>query len=571
MRRLRYRGAALATVIGALSASVGSVSAVLPRAALGQSRPEVSLISVARDGSPANGRSELPSTNANASVIAFKSTASNLIVSDQNNAIDVYLYNAETQLIERIPGRTSFPPPDPDGESFPPGLDFSGNIVGFGSAARNLVRNDLNQQVDAFVYDRAAGRTEILTLVLDEVDEGSLGGRVPDLPVSLNADGNLVAFTSGSDHLVPNDRNEVFDVFLYNRNTDETELISVANLGGGGERSGNDLSAGAAVSADGNFVVFCSEASNLTTGTPEDFAGIFLRNRIDRTTRQIATLQQRRCQQREFAPAISENGSYVGFVSDLPLDGGDTNGVSDVFVWHDGSIVRVSEAPGGGSANGPSSFVSISANGMFVAFQSSASNLVDGDDNQNSDVFVADVIDRRIARASETAGGDDFPAPSGAPRISPDGITVVFQSNAPLSGEDTNNFTDIYSVINVLSFTPTPTPTTPTETPTQGPPTSTPPPTATSNGGTPTPTSNSGTVTPGTTTPSTSTATVVPTTPGGGGSPTPTGTVKKGGGGGGCSCRIDPDTNRPADPAPWHALLLPALLWGWRRRSATKP
>lgn len=570
MRLLGRRAARLVMVVGALGASLAASLGSLPATARAQ-RPEVSLITVGRDGAPANGRSELPTASGDASTIGFKSAASNLIASDNNNSIDVFVYRREDGRIERIPRRTSFPPSDPDGESFPPGLDYSGDVVGFASAARNLVRNDLNQQVDAFAYVRSTERTEILTLVLDEVEEGSLGGRVPDLPVSVSANGILVVFTSGSDFLVDNDRNEVFDVFLYNRDSDETELISVANLGGGGERSGNDLSASGAISGDGNFVVFCSEASNLTTGTPEDFAGIFLRNRLDRTTRQIATLGQRRCLQREFSPAISELGNYVAFTSDLQLDDQDTNGVSDVFVWHDGTIVRVTEGFDGSPANGPSSFASISANGMFVAFQSSASNLIEGDDNQNTDVFVVDLIDRRIARASETAGGEDFPAASGAPRISPDGITVVFQSDAPLAPEDVNSFTDIYSVVNVLSFTPTPTPTTPTETPT---PTVAPATATATRSGTPTPTTgnggptstpdNGGTETPGTATP-------VGTTPGNGGTATPTnGGGGGGGGGGGCSCRIDPSTGRPADPAPWQALLLPAMLLLWRRRSRTR-
>jgi Tol biopolymer transport system component len=525
------------------------------------------LISVGRDGSPANGRSELPAPNGDASVIGFKSAASNLIASDNNSSIDVFVAN-RGGAIERIPAQTSFPPSDPDGESFPPGLDFSGNVVGFASAARNLVRNDLNQQVDAFAYERATGRTEILTLVLDEVEEGSLGGRVPDLPVSVSSDGNLIAFTSGSDFLVPNDRNEVFDVFLYNRSRDEIELISLANLGGGGERAANDLSANATISGDGNSVVFCSEASNLTTGTPEDFAGIFVRNRDNSTTQQIATLGQQQCLRREFTPAISENGSVIAFVSELQLDDQDTNGVSDVFVWHAGNIIRISQALGGGSANGPSSFVSLSGDGTLAAFQSSASNLIDGDDNQNADVFVVDLLDGRVARASETAGGQSFPAASGAPRISADGITVVFQSDAPLAPEDMNSFTDIYSVINVLSFTPTPTPTTPTETPTQGPPTATSTRTPTDDGGT-TPTATPDGI-PTTAVPlGTGTPTSVATTTGPTRTPTSNG-GNNGGGGGGCSCRIDPNTGRPADPAPWQALLLPAALWIWRRRSATR-
>jgi len=563
MRFQERRAARLTMVVVVFGASLWSVAVVLPRAAKAQ-RSEVSLISVGRDGMPANGRSELPAPNGDASVIGFKSAASNLIASDNNSSIDVFVAN-RGGAIERIPETTSFPPSDPDGESFPPGLDYSGNIVGFASAARNLVRNDLNQQVDAFAYNRAAGRTEILTLVLDEVEEGSLGGRVADLPVSVSGDGNLIVFTSGSDFLVDNDRNEVFDVFLYDRESDEIELISVANLGGGGERAGNDLSANATISGDGNFVVFCSEASNLTMDTPEDFAGIFLRNRDAGTTEQIATLGQQHCLQREFTPAVSENGSYVAFVSEFQLDDQDTNGVSDVFVWHDGNITRISQALGGGSANGPSSFVSLSADGTFAAFQSSASNLVDGDDNQNADVFVIDILDGRVARASETAGGQSFPAASGAPRISADGITVVFQSDAPLAPEDMNSFTDIYSVVNVLSFTPTPTPTTPTETPTAAPPTATATPT---DDGDVTPTLTPDGI-PTTSTPLATTTSVSPTAA----TATPSNGHNNGGGGGGgggCSCRIDPNTGRPADPAPWQALLLPAALWIWRRRPGTR-
>lgn len=546
---------------------VVGVTLLLPAAAPAQ-RPEVTLITRAASGGPANGRSELPAASADASVIAFKSAASNLIATDGNGFIDVFVFDRRMGQIARIPGRTSFPPADPDGESFPPTLDYSGNFVAFGSAARNLVRNDLNQQVDAFLHDRAAERTHVLSLVLDEVQEGSLGGRVPDLPVSVNADGNFIVFTSGSDFLVRNDRNEAPDVFLFNRLVNEIELISVASLGGGGERSGNDLSANGVVSGDGNFVVFCSEASNLATGTPEHLAGIFLRNRLGRTTRQIATLSQQRCLQREYTPAISENGAFVAFVSDLPLDAGDDNGVADVFVWFDGTIVRVSEGLGGAAGNGPSVFPSISANGMFVAFQSSASNLVAGDDNANADVFVADIVDRRLTRASETAGGRSFPAASGAPRISADGTTVVFQSDAPLSPEDLNQFTDIYAVVNVLSFTPTPTPTVPTATPTATPPaastataTRTPvtegtrTPTATVRATT-TATATPGTMTPGTVTPATPTPRL----------PTATPTARKRGGGGGCSCRIDPASGEPVDAAPWQALMLPVVLWVWRAR-----
>lgn len=148
------------------------------------------------------------------------------------------------------------------------------------------------------------------------------------------------------------------------------------------------------------------------------------------------------------APALSENGLRVAFVSDASnLVDGDTNGVADIFV-HDraGATTRVSLAADGAEANGPSSEPDISADGRRVVFTSLASNLVPGDTNGVADVFVRDLARSTTRRVSVSGAGVQGSAASGSPAISANGKTVVFRSSAPnLVRRDTNRVDDIFA------------------------------------------------------------------------------------------------------------------------------
>src|SRR6185503_20096146 len=94
----------------------------------------------------------------------------------------------------------------------------------------------------------------------------------------------------------------------------------------------------------------------------------------------------------EFAPSISSDGRYVALVTQLALVPGDTNSATDIYVFDRGTreLTRVSEASGGGQSNGSSVRPALSADGRFVVFQSSATNLIAGDGNARSDVFRHD-------------------------------------------------------------------------------------------------------------------------------------------------------------------------------------
>jgi len=547
---------------------------------------QIEKISNGIGGQQANGRSELPATNGDGSVIVFKSLASNLIAADNNGKIDVFLFDRVTGVIERVPIRPDTQS-DPQEESFPPVVSDDGRFVAFGSAARNLVRGDFNLFPDAYRYDRADGSMLNLSLVIDSNNEGLLGGRVPDLPASISADGRFVAFTSASAHLAGVDANETHDVFVYDTNSATIELITSTSLGTTSERAANALSGAGVISPEGRYVVFCSEATNLTVGSPRDVANIFRRDRETRTTQQIASLAKGNCLQREYMVSVSEDARVVAFVTSLGIDGGDTNQLLDVYVWYadDDRIELVSRATTGAAGNGSSAFPGISRDGRFVTFQSTANNLTDvPDTNNKADIFVADLWDGRIARLTGL-GGEHIVGDSLAPAISRDGTVVVFQSDAAFTSADTNGLADIFAVVNNLSFTPTPTDTPlPTATPTvtaTAMSTATLVPSATAvasattvatatavasatavmtatpgnGGGTATPTNGSSGATP---------TAVASATNGSVGTPTGTPNLRKSDGDG-CGCRIDPETGKAASSLPLLALIGPLLLIGARR------
>lgn len=529
----------------------------------------------ALNGQP-NDRSVLPAISADGCVIAFKSYASNLVDNDTNDKVDVFAFDRSADSTERIPVQPATGSSgNPRDNSFPPALNGDGSIVAFASLSNNLTPGDVNTDADVFVYDRGSQVTSILTLR----EDGELGGGAPDLPPSLSADARFVAFSASSPKIVSNDFNQAYDVFVYDRETGETELISVATTGSSAGRAALLASNGGVISADGCVVAFYSDAPNVVAADRNDVRDVFVRNRCTSESERVSvasdgTEGNAASQAAGFQPGISGDGQLVVFASDATnLDEGDDNGVADVFVRNrgDGSTRRLSKAPNGESGNAASQFPAISADGRFVAFQSSASNLVDGDGNGLSDIFVIDLATDQIRRL--TPNGGEPNGNSTAPQLNADGTVVVFQSDASnLVDDDSNGASDIFASTNSLSFTPTPVDTeteTPTATVTETPvpPTNTPVPTSSNTPVPPSPTA-SHTPTLHVDTSPTHTPTSGASTP----TRTPTSTVtgngngNGGGGGGGCSCRVDPETGQAADSTPLAASLLPLALWFIRRR-----
>jgi Tol biopolymer transport system component len=227
------------------------------------------------------------------------------------------------------------------------------------------------------------------------VSVSSDGGQGEDghsLRPSISADGRYVAFASGASNLASGDTNGYDDIFVHDRQTGQTTRVSVAS--DGSQENGSSWSP--SISADGRYVAFASEASNLVSGDTDGYDDVFVHDRqMGQTTRvSVASdgTQGNHDSGHWGGSSISAGGRYVAFESWASnLVDSDTNSYDDVFV-HDrqtGHTARVSVTSDGTQGNGESrGYPSISADGRYVAFESGASNLVSGDTNDYSDVFV---------------------------------------------------------------------------------------------------------------------------------------------------------------------------------------
>jgi len=244
---------------------------------------------------------------------------------------------------------------------------------------------------------------------------------------------------------VPNDTNAVSDVFVRDLETGSTERVSVSSTG----VQGNDESRDPSISADGRYVAYWSHATNLVPGDTNDYADVFV---FDRQTAAVvrASVDSGGAQAtgHSFFPALSADGRFVAFQSGASnLVAGDANAITDVFVRDlvAGSTERASLGSGGAEANGESDLPSISADGRYVAFESVATNLVAGDANGSRDVFVRDRLLAATQLASVDSGGAHANGDSRAPAISADGRFVAFESAATnLVANDTNGMHDVF-------------------------------------------------------------------------------------------------------------------------------
>ncbi len=344
---------------------------------------------------------------------------------------------ASAQTIELVSVTSSGAPSD-FGGSFP-SISDTGRWIAFHSQATNLVPGDFNGLLDVFVHDRANGQT---TLVSAD-PSGSVGNASSFFP-SISADGRFVAFISDARTLVSGDTNGVRDIFVRDRQAGLTVRVSVDTYG----HQGNRTCYRPVISADGRFVAFGSEASNLVEGDTNGTADIFVHDLLDGTTvRASVDSAGHEADGVSAQPTISGDGRFVAFhswASDLVA--GDTNGVSDVFV-HDrlsGRTVRVSLDAHGAQMALDGSDAFISADGSCVAF-CSINPLVPGDTNGRIDVFVRDLRAGKLVRASTDSSGGQGDGDSTSPALSPDGRFVAFRSVATnLVAGDTNGFADVF-------------------------------------------------------------------------------------------------------------------------------
>ena len=416
---------------------------LLTTTANGQETTRVSVDSSGVEGNDASGWAYGVSISADGRTVAFASFAWNLVAGDTNRCLDVFVHDRATGITERVSVDSSGA--QGNGWSIMPSISADGQVVAFSSQASNLVAGDTNGTYDIFVHDRATGITERVS-----VDSSGAEGNDFCHQPSISADGQIVAFISKASNLDVRDAYRNFDVFVHDRATRITEMVSVDSSG----VPANSESFWPSISADGQIVAFTSWASNLVAGDTNGYVDVFVHDRSTGLTERVSVDSSgaegnEHCNSYNRSVSISADGQIVAFRSYASnLVAGDTNGFPDVFV-HDrstGLTERVSVDSSGAEGNDQSDEPSISADGRVVTISSGASNLVASDTNGFTDVFVHDRVTGLTERVNVDSSGAEANDWSYAPSISADGQIVAFTSWARnLVASDTNGVYDVFA------------------------------------------------------------------------------------------------------------------------------
>lgn len=398
-------------------------------------------VSLTADGAEIGGGATSPSVSDDGRLVAFVTSADGVVPGDANNLYDVFVRDRDLGTTERVSvgddglGRNAM--------SLSPRISSDGRYVLFTSGAAFDAR-DTNGTWDPYIRDLEEGTTRLGVLGPDGT---AVAWGVGDPHMS--DDARVVTFSTGQ-KILPQDTNDTFDVYAYHRDTGELELVSATPSGG----SGNGESYWNDVSGDGRYAVFYSFASSLVPNDTNGATDVFVRDLVADTTRRVSVASDgTEGNAASFLPDISHDGRHIAFVSYASnLVPADANPINDVFV-HDRvtrRTERVSIASDGteaGNTGLSSSWApSISSDGRYVAFSSSASNLVPGDTNGIGDFFVHDRATGWTERVSIATDGSQMSSnnSSAAPSVG-DGGFVAFTANAPnLVPGDENAAYDVF-------------------------------------------------------------------------------------------------------------------------------
>ncbi|MEB3182293.1 MAG: hypothetical protein VKL59_25135 [Nostocaceae cyanobacterium] len=415
--------------------------------------------------------------NANANALALDASFD---IGSQN---DIFTSKDPVQRIRRV--SSSSQELQADASSSSPVVSANGRFVAFQSNATNLVRGDTNSLSDIFVRDVRRGKTTRVSIGSDGTQANGAS-----LNASISSDGRFVVFESEASNLVPQDTNGKKDVFLHDTKSGTTTLISVDSTG----NQADEDSYRPYISNDGRYVTFTSKANNLDSNAPnvvrtED---VFVRDLQTSTTSWIRSPQEGPSPNRTLNSRtrdISGDGRYVLYESTIvtgsvlttlyvydqhtqtsqKIDSGFRGDFRKSSISDDGRFVAYGFGPSLGAnitklydqqtnssreillgQNGTRVFtqsLSLSGNGRYLAFSSSQNDVVPGDTNQASDVFIYDIDNSTTQRVSVNARGREANGNSFSPSLSADGRFLAFASDATnLVPRDTNGVTDVFWV-----------------------------------------------------------------------------------------------------------------------------
>ncbi len=401
------------------------------------------------------------------SIVAFTSAATNLvdgdIANDTNAGEDLFAYNTTTNTLTLVTRKTGT-----NTTATLPALgafqqrsirivtNGASNSIVYTSDASDLVEKDTNDVNDIFSFNLTTPANTLITKIQgNQASVTGIGNANLTSVGSVSRDGRYVVFTSDANSLVAGDRNSAKDVFLRDTTLPATDANALKLVSRTATGSGNQISSQPFISADGQYIVFSSAATDLAAGDTNGQQDIFL---YTVSTGAIVPVSKSTTAFGDNASsnasvAVDANGEvYVAFVSRASNLAATGTGVNNIFVWKKstGAIALVSKASATAGGNQDSSAPIISADGKYIAFTSNASNLTTAnftgtDGNNASDVFLYNIATATLNLASQNANvvgnGSSY-----NPIISDTNGVVAFESRASnlTTIADTNNNVDIF-------------------------------------------------------------------------------------------------------------------------------
>jgi len=382
-----------------------------------------------------------PQISVDGRLVAFVSTASNLVRGDTNGYSDVFVHDTVTGTTRRVD--VSATGKQANGECLQVMMTPSGRYAVFSSYASNLVPGDTNGVIDIFLVDLGQG-------TIRRISTTSTGGQANGLSddPAISADGTTAAFSSWASNLVPGDTNGVYDVFRKNLRTGAVHRIDVTNEGR--QAPGFGFSAEPSLSRNGRYVAFVSESDLAPGGSndPANASDVFVRDRHRHTTTLVSVAARRDAVPDSFsiAPTISANGRYVVFDSEATnLIAAGTLTYRDHIYLRDlrrGTTRLIDRSTDGRISSSSRLKATITPNARYAVFSAQG---LDNPDDPFPQVFSRNLITGRTRLLSRAISRRPADGSSYAPSVTPSGHLVVFESEATdLVVDDTNGQADVF-------------------------------------------------------------------------------------------------------------------------------
>jgi uncharacterized repeat protein (TIGR01451 family) len=430
-------------------------------------------ISTNASGNSGNQLAASPSITPDGRYVSYVSAANNLISGPIYYSRNVFRRDrvtAETAIVSAVYSQTGInfqTGNNQSGTSSAPSISTNGQWAAFDSYASDLAPEDTNSLEHVYLVNLTNGGA--LTLI-SATFSGIVGNAASTHPV-LSADGSTVIFQSYANNLVSSVNNGVQNIYAYNVATGAISLVTVNTNGVGGNSSSGvgDTGGGYSVSANGRYVAFLSEATDLVTNvfTNSYNEHLFMRDLQAGVTELIDTnISGRIGDNTAGYPVISPDGATVSFASaaDLIVPGVTnlTGGFQDYQLYQrnlaTGTIVLISATPSGGETTNIGTFDEglyyaqpvVSSNAQFVAWAGICPDLVPNCTSSNGQIFVRNMLTGVTTCVSVNSNGVSGPTASAeffgvAPSMTPDGRYIAFAStDSDLAPNATNGMANIF-------------------------------------------------------------------------------------------------------------------------------